>query len=81
MRGEIRRHRREQEAHMQSILNKSGSNVWEKIAPLLDTAVAALKEKDRRAIVLRFYEGRNLLEYSKNEAHRQPVLILQIART
>jgi alpha-tubulin suppressor-like RCC1 family protein len=29
---------------------------------LLDTAVAGLREKDRQAIVLRFYEGRNLRE-------------------
>ncbi len=29
---------------------------------MLDTAVAGLREKDRQAIVLRFYEGRNLRE-------------------
>ena len=59
---EMRRHRREQEAYMQTILNESGTEVWTKIAPLLDAAVAALNEKDRRAIMLRFYEGRNLSE-------------------
>jgi len=47
---------------MQTILNESGTKVWTRIAPLLDTAVAALNEKDRRAIMLRFYEGRNLSE-------------------
>src|SRR5260221_2857219 len=62
VRGETRRHRREQEAHMQSVLNESGSDVWPRIAPLLDDAVAALSEEDRHAIVLRFYEGRNLRE-------------------
>ena len=62
MRSEARRHRREQEAYMQTVLNESGGSTWRQIAPLLDTAVAALNEKDRRAIVLRFYEGRNLLE-------------------
>ena len=62
VRGETRRHRREQEAYMQSVLNESGDEVWPRIAPLLDTAVAGLREKDRRAIVLRFYEGRNLRE-------------------
>jgi hypothetical protein len=55
IRSESRRHRREEEAYMQSVLD-------ERIAPLLDTAVAGLREKDRRAIVLRFYEGRNLRE-------------------
>jgi RNA polymerase sigma factor (sigma-70 family) len=62
VRSEMRRQRREQEAHMQSILNESETEIWPRIAPLLDAAVAALNEKDRRAIVLRFYEGRNLRE-------------------
>jgi stage V sporulation protein SpoVS len=47
---------------MQSILNEPEPGVWPKIAPLLDTAVADLREKDRQAILLRFYEGRNLRE-------------------
>ena len=58
----MRRHRREQEAHMQSITNEPDNGVWRQIAPLLDTAVASLNERDRRAIVLRFYEGRDLRE-------------------
>ena len=62
MRSEILRQNREQEAQMQTILNESGGEVWPKIAPLLDDAVAALREKERRAIVLRFYEGRSLRE-------------------
>ena len=47
---------------MQSVLDEAGTEVWPRIAPLLDAAVAGLREKDRRAIVLRFYEGRNLRE-------------------
>jgi RNA polymerase sigma factor (sigma-70 family) len=62
VRSESRRHRRDQEAHMQSVLNESAGEIWPKIAPVLDTAVAGLREKDRQAIVLRFYEGRNLRE-------------------
>jgi RNA polymerase sigma factor (sigma-70 family) len=62
VRSEMRRHRREQEAHMQSQATGPDSEVWPLIAPLLDTAVASLNERDRRAIVLRFYEGRNLRE-------------------
>jgi RNA polymerase sigma factor (sigma-70 family) len=60
VRSESRRHRREQEAHVQSILNGPETGVWPRIVPLLDTAVAGLREKDRQAIVLRFYEGRDL---------------------
>ena len=62
VRSETRRHRREQESHMQSVLNDSGTDVWPRIAPLLDAAVAGLNEKERHAIVLRFYEGRSLRE-------------------
>jgi RNA polymerase sigma factor (sigma-70 family) len=62
VRSEIRRRHREEEAQMQTMLNETGGDVWPKIAPLLDDAVAALREKERRAIVLRFYEGRSLRE-------------------
>ena len=47
VRSESRRHRREQEAHVQSNLNEPESVVWAGIAPLLDTAVEGLREKDR----------------------------------
>src|ERR1035438_6174095 len=57
VRSETRRHRREEEAYMQSVLDEAGTEIWPRIAPLLDDAVAGLREKDRQAIVLRFYEG------------------------
>ena len=47
---------------MESTLNESASETWLQIAPLLDGAVEALGETDRRAIVLRFYEGCSLNE-------------------
>ena len=62
IRSEMRRHRREQEACMRSLSNESGDMVWQRIGPALDDAVTSLGEKDRRAIILRFYEGRNLRE-------------------
>ena len=62
IRSEMRRHRREQEACMQSLSNESADATWQRIAPVMDDAVTALGEKDRRAIILRFYEGRNLRE-------------------
>ena len=60
IRTEIRRQRREQEAYMQSTANEPNDQAWCQIAPLLDAAVEALGEKERRAVLLRFYEGRNL---------------------
>ena len=62
LRSEFRRHQREQEAYMQSTLNESAGETWPQLAPLLDAAVEKLGETDRRAILLRFYEGRNLME-------------------
>ena len=60
LRGEIRRQQREQEAYMQSILNEPEPEAWRQIAPLLDDAMGRLGEKDRNAIVLRFFENKNL---------------------
>ena len=58
----IRRQNREQEAFVQSRLNEPGSDIWAQVAPLLDSAIAGLNEKDRNAIVLRFFNGRKLSE-------------------
>jgi RNA polymerase sigma factor (sigma-70 family) len=60
VRSEIRRQRREQEAHMQTMRETPTDDLWPKLAALLDDAVAGLNETDRRAIVLRFDEGRSL---------------------
>jgi RNA polymerase sigma factor (sigma-70 family) len=62
VRSEMRREHREQEAHMQSILNESDNEVWLKIAPLLDNAIAGLREKDRQVVLLRFYERKSFRE-------------------
>ena len=62
LRAEIRRQNREQEAYMQSLLNEPEPNVWPQIAPLLDAAMARLGEKDRNAVVLRFFENKSLGE-------------------
>jgi len=62
IRSAIRRAHREQEAHMQSILNETESDVWRQIAPLLDTAMAGLNETDRHAVVLRFFDGKSMME-------------------
>jgi len=57
-----RRAQREQEAYMRSQLNESESEAWLQIAPLLDTAIGGLSEKDRQAIVLRFFQNKSLQE-------------------
>jgi RNA polymerase sigma factor (sigma-70 family) len=62
IRGEIRRARREQEAHMHTALNQTEAEVWTQIAPLLDNALAGLNETDRQAVVLRFFYGQSMKE-------------------
>jgi RNA polymerase sigma factor (sigma-70 family) len=70
---EIRRVRREQEAYMRSQLDppqpdlsrRSGTEAdetWEQLAPLLDDAMGQLSDKDRAAVVLRFFGGKSFAE-------------------
>jgi len=55
-----RRQFREQESHMQSILNEPEPDVWNQIAPLLDGALSCLDQKEHDAVVLRFFDGKEL---------------------
>ena len=58
-----RRQQREQEAHMQSLMNEPESDeAWQQIAPLLETAMDSLGEQDRNAVVLRYLDGKSLSE-------------------
>ncbi len=65
---------------MQTILNEPEPELWPKIAPLLDSAVAALNEKDRRAILLRFYEGKNLREIGNLLGSNEPAAEKRVSR-
>jgi RNA polymerase sigma factor (sigma-70 family) len=59
------RQHREQEAHMQSILNEAEpmpDETWNQIAPLLDGAMEQLGQKDHDALVLRFFENKTFAE-------------------
>lgn len=52
-----RRHHEEQAARMKPTINNDIDNSeWQKIAPELDSAVAALSPTDRQAILMRFYQ-------------------------
>jgi RNA polymerase sigma factor (sigma-70 family) len=63
LRAEIRRHRHEQEAYMQSTLIEStDDNVWRELAPLLDEAIGRLHNQDRDALILRYFENKSLSE-------------------
>ncbi len=45
---------------MQSLLNEPEPGVWNQIAPLLDEALNCLGEKEHDAVVLRFFDGKEL---------------------
>jgi RNA polymerase sigma factor (sigma-70 family) len=53
-----RKQRELQAAQMQATAAEDSD--WEQIAPLLDEAMSQLSEKDRDALVLRFFEGKSL---------------------
>jgi RNA polymerase sigma factor (sigma-70 family) len=57
-----RRQLREQEAFMEGVLQNEPDAAWEQLSPLLDEAMARLRDKDRDAIVLRFFENKSLQE-------------------
>jgi len=64
LRARARRQRYETEAYMenQSAETPETAAAWPQLAPLLDEALAKLNETDRRAVLLRFFEGRTLAE-------------------
>ncbi len=66
-RAETRRQRREQEVFtMNELLGSDPSdNLWQQVRPVLDDVMHELNEEDRTAVVLRFFEGRNLKEVGK----------------
>jgi RNA polymerase sigma factor (sigma-70 family) len=57
-----RRQFHEREAQMQSTLNEPDSDAWQDIAPLLDEALNCLGTKEHDAVVLRFFDGKELKE-------------------
>ena len=62
VRAATRRKRREEKAHMETTLSAEtpDETAWEHIAPLLDEALSTLNETDRRAVLLRYFEGQTL---------------------
>ncbi len=63
LRTEHRRRNREQEALvMQQLHADSDSDLWARLAPIIDDALHQLGATDRDALLLRFVEGRSLRE-------------------
>jgi uncharacterized protein (TIGR03435 family) len=63
MRAVIRRQQREREFQMHSETpTRRQDPLWEELSPLLDEALTCIGEKDRQAILLRFFENKSLAE-------------------
>jgi len=70
VRTEARRQAREQEVHaMNEIFSQTNANSpaepaaeWERLRPVIDDALHALGDRDREAVLLRFFEGRGFAE-------------------
>jgi RNA polymerase sigma factor (sigma-70 family) len=58
-----RRQQREQEAYMQSLANDNDTSAaWQQIAPVLEAAMDTLAERDRAALLLRFFENKTFAQ-------------------
>jgi len=63
LRTQARRRAYEQEASMQTILEKSGvDDLWHQLAPHLEASMSRLGERDRTLLALRYYENKTAAE-------------------
>lgn len=67
-RTERRRQAREQEAHLMHELTHETTPAadWERLRPVIDDALHTLDERDREAVLLRFFEGRAFAEVGRD---------------
>ncbi len=80
VRSEIRRAQREKEAQLESQNQDTDSRVWSEIAPLLDDAISRLNEKDRHAIVLRFFDAKSMSEVGANLGLGEDAAKMRVSR-
>jgi RNA polymerase sigma factor (sigma-70 family) len=80
MRGERRRQARERQAMEMSALNNHADMALAEIAPVLDEAINELGADDRDAILLRFFERRNLRSVGEALGTSENVAQKRVAR-
>jgi RNA polymerase sigma factor (sigma-70 family) len=81
LKSQRRRQVREQEAYMQSLFNEPSSDeIWQIIAPLLESAMDTLNAKDRDALVLRFFSGKSMHEISVALGAREDATRMRVNR-
>jgi RNA polymerase sigma factor (sigma-70 family) len=61
-RSDWRRRQRESVAMELTQLDQNSESVWKEVSPLLEEAMAGLRETDQNAVLLRFFAGKSLRE-------------------
>lgn len=61
----LRRQHREEVSTMSVLPSEPEPSRWEEIAPILDEAMSKLGEKDRLALILRFFENSTLMDVGR----------------
>jgi RNA polymerase sigma factor (sigma-70 family) len=81
-RAERRRQHRELEAHAMQELHADSATAadWEQVRPVLDDAMQALSEKDRSAILARFFEGCSFAEVGARLALSEDAARMRVER-
>ena len=80
-RAAARRRQHEQEAQVQSEIQSAAPDpLWEQLSPLLDEALAQLGEKDRQAVLLRFFENKSLAEVGSSLGTGEDTARMRISR-
>jgi RNA polymerase sigma factor (sigma-70 family) len=81
LRAAAHRHKHEQEAGMESLLHETTTDAsWEQIAPFLDEGLARLGEKDRQAVLLRFFEEKSFQEVGAKLGANEDAARMRVAR-
>lgn len=80
---QCRRQKREHEAYMQSITDKTDpdANVWSSIAPFLEAALGQLKTKEYDAVVLRFFNHKSFKEVAAALGMTENAARMQVNRS
>lgn len=80
LKSQRRRQCREQESHMQPVVNQSDSDPWNQIAPLLNEALNCLGTTEHDAVVLRFFEGKDLKQVGASLGLREDAARMRVNR-
>jgi RNA polymerase sigma factor (sigma-70 family) len=81
LRNDARRRHRELEASLHSFSNEpDAAEAWKQIAPMLDEAMQALREKDHDALVLRFFENKSFAQVGAVLGGSEDAAKMRVAR-